>query len=258
MKRAEYGIGKAEARLLCFMHEDLTGCCESYKRHPAVIIFPGGGYRFLSPREEEPIAAPLFAEGYNVFILRYSVGSDIALSEPEEEAAEAVSIIKRDSDELGVDKDRIAVLGFSAGAHAAASLACHWKRYGEESRPDTAVLCYPVITMGKYCHEGSRDRITMGDEKRLEYFSLENQVDKDTVPCFIWHTEDDQSVPIQNSLLFLEALIEHGVKAEYHMYDHGKHGLSTGYRMTGPEEKGVQSWVGLLVSYLNRRWNFLK
>lgn len=95
----------------------------------------------LSKRTQDPVAVTFFAAGYQVFILRYSIGVEaIKTSEPEAELVEAVRYIKRNSEKLNIEKDKIAVLGCSAGGHLAASLACHWNRYGEESKPDSAVL----------------------------------------------------------------------------------------------------------------------
>lgn len=254
----KFAIGIREVELIAYIHDDLTPFCKSsYRYRPAIVICPGGAYEHLSPREEDPAALPLFSAGFQTFILRYTVGREnILISDPEKELADSVSFIKEHAEDLDVIKENIAVLGFSAGGHLAASLCCHWKRYGEESRPDCGILCYPVITMGSYCHERSRDAITNGDKDRLEYCSLEKQVSSDTAPCFIWHTTEDQSVCIMNSLLFVEALTRNSIPYEYHVYQKGGHGLSLGRNETGVENKGVQSWIGLCIDWLYRRWEF--
>ena len=257
MKHEIFNVGKASAYVRGYIHEDLSQYCDSYKKRPAIVICPGGGYVHLSPREADPVALPLFASGFQVFILYYSIDSDIALSWPETELAEAVAYIKEHSEQLDVDPDKIAVMGFSAGAHVAGSLLCHYERYGESARPSLGILAYPVITAGEFCHEGSISRITLsGREDLMKYYSLETQVSSNTPPCFIWHTEEDKTVPVQNSLLFLSALIEHGVSAEFHMYPKGRHGLSTARREVGAEKKEVQSWLNLLVSWLDLMWDF--
>ncbi len=256
MRTVRYLIGGERRELIGYIHEDLYTLGGCYKKRPSVIVCPGGGYSFLSKREEDPVVFPLFSHGFNVFVLHYSVGDEIHSSWPEEEAALAIAAIRRDSDSLDIESSKIAVMGFSAGAHVAASVSCHWKRYGDSSRPDAAVLCYPVITMGRYCHQGSRDMLTGGDERLIDYYSLENQVDEDTSPCFIWHTFSDDSVDVHNSLSFASALHEHGVDVELHIYDRGIHGLSLGYNETGKEEKAVQSWMDLCLSWLDRRWGF--
>lgn len=252
-----FKVGKASAYLKAYIHERLPENCNFDKDRPAIVICPGGGYVRLSVRETDPVALPLFSAGYQIFILYYSIKEDIAKSKPEEEAASAIKLIREKSAELDVDKSRIAIMGFSAGAHVSGSLLCHYKYYGSDSKPDLGILCYPVITTGEGCHKGSVRWITNGCDKALmEYYSLERQVSSDTPPCFIWHTVEDQSVPICNSLKFVEALLEKNVSVEYHMYRAGKHGLSTAKREVGTELKEVQSWMDLLISWLSSMFDF--
>ena len=256
MKTVKYLIGENKIPFYGYIHENMEDVGGLYSKRPAVIVCPGGGYTRLSIREEDPAVFPLFSHGYNVFVLKYSVGDEILHSFPEEEAALAISTLKRDAEKLDIEADHIAILGFSAGGHVAASVACHWKKFGASSKPDAAVLCYPVITMGEYGHQGSTDSLTGGDKALIDYYSLETQTDKDTSPCFIWHTFPDQSVPVMNALSFATALHKSGVETELHIYSRGIHGLSLGYRETGKEEKGVQSWMELSLSWLDRLWNF--
>lgn len=257
MKFVEYKIGKSEVKLNGYIHEDFTPFCETYKERPAVIICPGGGYMHLSPREADPVAMPLFSAGFQVFILWYSITREnIEASEPESELAEAIRTVKKKAAELNLLSDKIAVMGFSAGGHLAASICCHWMNYGESSRPDCGVLCYPVISTGRWGHQGSTETLTGFDESKMEYYSLEKQVSSNTVPCFIWHTTEDEAVNIRNSHMFVSSLIEHSVPYEYHVYQKGRHGLSAGRAETGPEIKEVQSWLPLLVEWLSKRWGF--
>ena len=256
MTIVRYAIGKASAELVCYIHDDLSQVGGSYRLRPAVIVFPGGGYNHLSPREADPAALPVFAHGYNAFIMRYSVGDDARRSIPEAEAAEAIALIRERHDELLTDPAAIAVMGFSAGGHAAASIACHWEAYGRASRPDAAVLSYPVITMGPLGHKGSTDILTGGDEELVSYYSLENQVTPSVPPCFIWHTAADEAVPVENSLMMASALRDGGVPFELHIFSEGRHGLSAGHNETGPAEKGVQDWIALAISWLSRLFRF--
>ncbi len=252
-----FRVGSAAATVKAYIHEDLTPYCQSYRKRPAVVICPGGGYVHLSPREADPVALPLFSAGFQVFILYYSICDDISISSPESELADALIRIRERADAFDVDPDRIAVMGFSAGGHVAASLLCHHKGYGPDARPSLGILAYPVITTGEYCHKGSVDMITHGRDSRLmEYYSLETQVSADTPPCFIWHTAEDAKVPVENSLMFLKALLSFGVSAEFHLYPNGRHGLSTARRETGSEMKEVQSWLDLLISWLEMMWDF--
>ena len=256
MKTVKYLIGANNVPFYGYIHEDGKALEGMYSERPAVIVCPGGGYIKLSPREEDPVVFPLFAHGYNVFVLKYSVGEAIRHSYPEAEAALAIKTLRENASELMTDPGKIAIMGFSAGGHVAASIACHWKRFGKESRPDAAVLCYPVITMGEKGHLVSTESLTGGDESLKSYYSLETQTDSDTSPCFIWHTFTDQSVDVYNSLAFAQALHEHNVPVDLHVYSQGIHGLSLGYNETGVEEKGVQSWMDLAIFWLDRMWSF--
>lgn len=258
MRIVEFNVGKLEASVRGYIHDDLTPYCDTYLERPAVLICPGGGYMHVSPREADPIALPLFTAGFQVFILNYTIfRENIAISEPEEEVAEALAEIKLRAAEYFVIPERVAVLGFSAGGHLAASLCCHWKNYGEISRPDCGVLCYPVISTGRWGHDGSTEALTGMDEAKLKYYDLHTQVTKDTPSCFIWHTVEDETVNIRNSHMFVSSLIENGIPYEYHVYEKGKHGLSAGRRETGPEVKDIQTWMPLLIEWLSRRWNFV-
>lgn len=257
MEIKTFRVGKANAYLKAYIHERLPESCSFNKDRPAIVICPGGGYVRLSDRESDPVALPLFAAGYQIFILYYSIKDDIRSSKPEEEAADAIKLIRSKCSELDVDSSKIAIMGFSAGAHVAASLLCHFKHYGENSRPDLGILCYPVITTGEGCHKGSVKWITDNCDKALmAYYSLETQVDEATPPCFIWHTVEDQSVPVSNSVKFVEALLSKNISVEYHMYRAGKHGLSTAKREVGTELKEVQSWMDLLKSWLSSMLDF--
>ena len=258
MRIVDFNVGKLEASVVGYIHDDLTAFCETYSERPAVLICPGGGYMHVSPRESDPIALPLFTAGFQVFILTYTIfRENVALSEPEEELAEALAEIKLRAKEYGVIPEKVAVMGFSAGGHLAASLCCHWKSYGEISRPDCGVLCYPVISTGRWGHDGSTEALTGMEKEKLDYYCLENQVTKDTPSFFIWHTFEDEIVNIRNSHMFVSALIENGIPYEYHVYEKGGHGLSTGRRETGFEVKGIQSWLPLLIDWLSRRWDFV-
>ena len=256
MRKVEYTIGDNASRLTGYLHDDLSGYCDTYRRRPAMLIFPGGGYILLSPREEDPAAFPFFASGYQVFILEYSVGEGIRKVAPESEAAAAVALMRENADELDIDKDKIAVLGFSAGGHLALSIACHWRRYGENARPNAAVLAYPVVTMGEYAHKGSRESLTGNDEDLISYYSLETQVSEDTPPCFIWHTAEDASVPVMNSILLASSLSALSVPFELHIFQKGVHGLSLARRETGIEERNVQAWFPLAIAWLSSLFSF--
>lgn len=251
MKRVDFKAGRSGVPFYGYIHEDSVTLSSDFTERPAVIVLPGGGYTLLSPREEDPVVFTLFAAGYQVFVLRYSVGDKIASpSYPEEEIADGVSMLRANAKELMIMEDGIFTLGFSAGGHAAASEACHWGKFGKEARPDGTILCYPVITMGSKGHAGSTENLTHGDAELISYYSLETQVPSSMPPVFIWHTATDASVPVENSLMFASAVIEAGGKLEMHIFPDGIHGLSCGRRETGKEARRVQCWVELAVRFI--------
>lgn len=213
---------------------------DSARRHPAVILLAGGAYWRKSPREKEPVALKLLAHGISPWILEYSVAPHVfpqALCE----VLMAVLWLRTHGEEYHIDTSNISVCGFSAGGHLAASTGCFWNQDfvqerlsnpGWQARPDKLILCYPVISSEQYAHQDSI-RCLLGEEglhdkNLLALVSLEKQVNHDFPPTFLWHTTEDASVPVQNTLLMGSALAEQGIPLELHIYPTGRHGLSTG------------------------------
>lgn len=236
-------------------------------RRPAVVIFPGGGYAFLSEREAEPIALAFAAQGFNAVIARYRVAPH-RYPCPQQDAAAAVAWLRAHAEATRTHPDQIAAMGFSAGGHCAASLGVWWPR-GElwaemgltpaQVRPNALVLCYPVITAGRKTHGGSIQNLSgCQDIAQAGYLSLENAVTEQTPPAFLWHTWDDGSVPVENSLLFAQALAAHGVQGEVHLFPHGGHGAA----LCTPETSGARSpelnlpdcaqWPAMAAAFLRR------
>ena len=191
------------------------------KNKASIIICPGGAYRWLSPRESEPVSRAFEAMGYETNILRYRVwdGSGPLGLEPVKQLSARVAEVRSTAGDAPVF-----VCGFSAGGHLAATLGVHWKTLGLE-RPDGLILGYPVITTDpRLCNAESVQSIA--GEVDLDFFSLEKHVSPDTPPAFLWHTAADKSVPVENSLMFATALKQAGVPFELHVYPFGEHGLS--------------------------------
>ena len=235
---------------------------------PAVLICPGGAYRFRSDREAEPIAMRFLAAGYHAIVVNYSVAPQqypcAAL-----ELAAAVRATRRNAKEWGVDPNAIYICGFSAGGHLCATLGALWDEplfhdvLGSEPdwkpdwKPDGMILCYPVITMGPYTHEESRDLLTGGRPELIDELSLEKRVSKKTVPAFIWHTFADTAVPLENTLQLVCAMRKAGVPFELHVYENGVHGLSLCSAVTGGTPELIvpdnQGWMDLALRWLERR-----
>lgn len=249
----------SDARLIGYI-PDNSEEIEPHRKRRAIIICPGGSYAKTSDREAEPIALELLSMDCAVCILRYSCAPrrfPKALCE----LAQSVLFLKENAERFNIDEGKILVMGFSAGGHLAACLGIipdELEKLGYDEkliRPAGMILCYPVITSGRYWHQGSFENL-LGDElmERSSAFSLEKRVNDKTPKAFIWQTFADRTVPVQNSLLLAEALSENAIPFELHVYPKGKHGLGLGTKISAKNEtyveKDVQSWVFLLKRWL--------
>ena len=238
---------------------------------PLVLICPGGAYAYTSPREGEAFAMQFLAMGYHAAVLKYSCAPAVYPTSLTE-LASAMILIRQHAQEWHVDPDKIIVLGCSAGGHLAASLATLWdEEFLAEAlqlektdhrllKPDGLILCYPVITSGEFAHRGSFENLLGEREKELGgELSLETRVSEKVPPVFIWHTYTDGSVPVENSLLFVNALRKAGVSTEFHMYPCGGHGLGLANRLTrAGDGSAVQeectSWIPLVHTWIESRF----
>lgn len=234
------------------------------QKRPLVLICPGGAYAMTSDREAEPLAMRFLAMGFHAAVLRYSV-APVRYPSALLQLAKSVIYLKEHAEEYHVDEERIIIQGSSAGGHLAASFGVFWNRpflaevLGTESamlRPAGLMLSYPVITSGPYAHRGSFENLLGEKEAELgELMSLEKQVTRDTPRTFLWHTEPDDTVPVENSLLFFQALHEKGVPAELHIYPVGGHGLGLANEETANTggygvQKECESWIRLAEQWL--------
>lgn len=241
---------------------------------PAVIICPGGGYQFLSQREADPVAAEFLAKGFDTFVLRYSIREHAKGANPAIDAARSVRWVRAHAAELGVDPQRVAFLGFSAGGHVTGMIGTSWQSEdllaaerdeydrlvaaGVESnsgllefssRPDAIVPCYAVFSMD-WPDDSSREWLTFGD-------CLANVTDQ-VPPTFLWTTNQDAVVPPTQSLRFATALAEAGVPFEYHHFDRGEHGLSTSTPVANADRaslpENADAWIDLCADWLRATW----
>ncbi len=216
-------VGKADAKLVLYLHELAEELISTPRK--TVVICPGGGYRYTSKREGEPIAMEFYHMNYNAAILWYSC-APATYPTALEELGEAFEYLRAHADELGVDAEKLAVMGFSAGGHLAASYACFWKKFGF-AKPAGAILCYPVITSGEFAHRDSFVAL-LGDQydALVDEMSLENRVNEDHPKTFLWTTFEDGSVPAENAFFYMQALRKLHIPVEFHMFEHGGHGLA--------------------------------
>lgn len=203
----------------------------------AVVICPGGGYTFLSnTREGQQYAQWLSSLGVTAFVLKYRL-SDYGHPAPLQDVLRAIRLVRSHAAEYGVAPDRIGVMGSSAGGHLAASAATLYNdpagRTGTaldavSARPDFALLMYPVITMeAPAAHAGSRESLLgkAPSPELVRLMSVERQVTADTPPTLLIHSQDDGLVPVENSILFYQALTRAHVPAEMYLFEHGGHGM---------------------------------
>jgi acetyl esterase/lipase len=222
----------------------------------AVVIFPGGGYGHLAEHEGKVIAQWLNSIGITAFVLEYRLAPDYKHPAMLCDAQRAVRYARSRAEDLGFDKNKIAVMGFSAGGHNAGAVSVHYdkKLYEptdeidkESARPDASILCYPVIDMFEYRHDGSRQNL-LGSPSLLadkELMALHHHVTTDTPPAFLWHTSEDQAVPVENTLLYADALAKVCVPFEVHIYPYGSHGLGL-----APGNAHVAQWADSLDKWL--------
>lgn len=204
----------------------------------AVLIFPGGSYIGLAMGHEGAAVAKKFNEiGVTAFLVKYRLPSDAIMVDktigPLQDAERAIQIVRERAAEWGVNPNKVGIIGFSAGGHLASTFDTHYNKTVIENkkntnlRPDFAMLIYPVISFGEFTHAYSRENLVGKNPtpETIELYSNEKQVTADTPPTFLIHAEDDDVVPVQNSLLFYDALVKNKVKAEMHIFQAGGHGF---------------------------------
>ncbi len=223
----------------------------------SMLILPGGGYGGLADHEGKGYADWLTANGVTCYVLKYRLGSHgyhhpVELNDAARGLRTVRSLARRD----GLDPARVGITGSSAGGHLASTLLTHFDAGNatstdpierESSRPDLGILCYPVITLGQFTHEGSKLNLLgpSPSPELVQNLSNELQVTPQTPPCFIWHTGEDSAVPVENSLLFAEALRRNHVPFSLHIYEKGHHGLGLG--------KGAPPWADQCLYWFGER-----
>lgn len=220
---------------------------------PAVLVLPGGGYARQADHEAEPVAGWLAGLGIHAYVLRYRVAPHRHPA-PLEDAKEAMLRIREGALGLDVDGSRVGVLGFSAGGHLAATLSTAAATGSaildvRAAVPDLTVLCYPVVSCLAEPHQGSVDNLlgVSPSDDLLRGMSAELHVTATTPPAYIWHTADDEAVPVHHSLAYAASLARAGVPAELHVFPHGRHGIGLAADVPGPDQ-----WTALCAAWLDR------
>lgn len=219
----------------------------------AVVVCPGGAYEFRAEHEGAEIAEWLNKIGVTAFVLNYRIAPEYHNPVQLSDVQRAVRHVRYYAADYGIDADKIAVMGFSAGGHLAGSVSVHYNLKAYEptdeidkvsARPDASILCYPVIDMFEYRHDGSR-RNLIGENPLhadKELMSLYAHVTRETPQAFLWHTSSDAAVPVENSLMYADALSKVKVPFELHIYPVGSHGLGLADR-EGRDVPHVAQWA---------------
>lgn len=239
---------------------------------PLVVVLPGGGYMYCSEREGEPVALSLFTRGFHTVVLNYHCGEESEYPLPLVDLAKGIRYLKEHREELLLDGDRIALLGFSAGGHLAALYASLWFREefqealgmkGEDLAVQALLCGYPVANLRSFCRRVGSDpempelgrMITSYDEKK-DPMAL---IHKEMPPTFIFATGEDKIIPEEETLAYARALAREGVDLEYHLFSRGPHGLATGNALTNHSRdypEGVDRWIPMADTWLKHILNY--
>lgn len=255
------GVGFVQA----YLHEPNKEMLR--KKFPSIVVIPGGSYWCTSEREAEPVAMYFYAEGYNVFVLRYTTTHTVETHEATnitpypicyKEAGAIIDLIKKKPKGWYLD-GRVAVVGFSAGGHLTATVSA---RYADNvvsdgvynSKPDATILVYPVITGGEYAHRSTFEQLTGTNDLALHQIeSVDKYVHKGMSPVYICHAMNDSAVNVENTLLFVSKLASCNVDCECHIFSDGGHGFSTAKALVNTPFEGLHDWVGEAIHFLRVR-----
>lgn len=227
----------------------------------SVIICPGGGYGILAfDKEGTRVAEEMNKWGITAFVLKYRLPDDTTNIDksiaPLMDAQQAIRLVRSKATEWGLKKDKIGIMGFSAGGHLASTAATHFSSNVDvinkdttSVRPDFAILIYPVISFDStITHKGSRNNLVgaTASAEKIKLYSNELQVTAKTPPSFLVHAGDDGSVPVENSIRYYQSCIKYKVPAEMHLYPKGGHGFGMYNKTT------TDNWMERLNNWLNR------
>lgn len=234
------------------------------KLRPAALIIAGGAYSGVSDLEGEPVAVAFMREGYATFVLNYEVHTPYPA--PLIQAAMAMRYIRENSERFSIDPKHVCAVGFSAGGHLAGLLSCLYRQdeittavgvCSDVIRPNATVYAYPVIsTESGVGHPETIDNITGRNVELKKYLSVDELVHCDVPPAFIWHTRNDNAVPVENSYRLARAYERLGLLYELHIFAHGPHGLSLCNMETGDSadtetvQSAVRVWISLAQTFL--------
>ena len=239
----------------------LRDSCQRMPRvidRPLVLVVPGGGYNHVSPREGDPVALQFAAAGYHTAVLDYAVGEKAKEWLPLRQLAQAIGLVREHAAAWHVLPEKIAVCGFSAGGHLALSGAVlDLPGKTAQPRPNAVIVGYPVITAGEFAHRSSFEQLAgSANPAAQKKFSLEDKITPGTPPVFVWHTMEDKTVPVENTLMLLSALRRAGVPCEAHLFEKGVHGTSISTAEVDQPSRHRNRWVELAVEWLTDTFDY--
>lgn len=233
---------------------------------PAIVFVPGGSYTHIPTEQAESVALAFSAAGYQVFVLRYSFTGEVTplLPAPLIELGRSVSLIKQRATEWHLDPDQITIMGFSVGGHIVSLYNDYWNSQflaeetgatNEYLKPKSILLGYPVINFD-YGFPADKNKIqdwTGSPEK----FASDLHVNQSNRPTFIWVTADDQLVPVKNALRYIDELSANNINFEFHVFDHGPHGMALADHRTAwkpaADNPHVAHWFNLALEWLQNK-----
>ena len=227
---------------------------------PAILVIPGGGYAMVSDREGESIAVSYLAHGFQAFVIKYSVAPEFRYPTAFREAAMAMIFIRENAKKYHVDPEQVAAIGFSAGGHLCGCLGNMFNspdiadlRNCDFVRPTAVVLSYPVSVYGKYGHNDSFKNLTNSNEELSNKLALDGCVNKLSSPAFLWHTANDDVVPVIGTIDLARKYAENNVPFALHVFGEGPHGISTATEEVNSKNNHVAGWVDLSINWFKER-----
>jgi acetyl esterase/lipase len=253
--------------LVTYIHpKEING--KAIPKRPAIIILPGGAFTWLSETEAEPVALTFLKEGFNTFVLNYSVGDFSGFPNPLDDVSKAIWEVRRNAGEWGIEPEQIALMGFSAGACISAMSATQWNTPGlaqrlgipkEGIKPNAAVIGYGASLLSTIFDNTEDKELIVPQPGKLSAdrtaeLDVVNYVGPHTVPMFFWHNRYDKYVPLINPILMAEKMSKHKLPFELHIFQSGEHGMSVCNELSDPlgekKDKSVAVWVTLCIIWL--------
>ncbi len=273
--------GISDTSLTAYLQEPPLSSMDWMER-PAVIICPGGAYLGYSEKETEPVAIKFLSEGYQAFVLKYSIGDTAYFPAPFLDAAKAVMMVREHAKQWGIHPDRISLCGFSTGAHVAATLGAMWQKAELAKalnadnncfKPNALLLGYPVLDLyrfGESNREHSQEMKTLidmmfscifgsadPDKSDMMKWDVASNITSVYPPTFLWITTEDSFVDVEQSMDFIKRLAAYKVPYEFHVFEKGSHGSSIGSSTAGFSEEAIKKlgnspqWVALAMRWLD-------